>query len=51
MHVERLYCYHRAAVGLKLGTIPEQFIPQPRRPAHEPALLRQAAKGRSGLFG
>ncbi len=51
MHVERLYCYHRAAVGLKLGTIPERFLPQPERPAHETALLVQSWKGRSALFG
>ena len=23
------YCYHRAAVGLRLGTIPAQFLGQP----------------------
>ncbi len=52
MHVERLYCYYGAAVGLKLGMVPERFLPQPERPAHETALLRQPAnRGRSALFG
>ncbi len=46
-----LYCYHRAALGLLLGTIPARFLPQPERLAHETALLVQAPKGRSALFG
>ncbi len=50
MHVERLYCYYGAAVGLKPGMIPERFLPQPERPAHETALLVQTPKGCSSLF-
>ncbi len=45
-----LYCYHRAAVGLRLGTIPERFLPQHESPTRETMLLRQAPKGRTALF-
>ncbi len=54
MHVERLYCYYGAAVGLKPGMIPERFLPQPERPAHETAVYIGIAAGkkrRASHFG
>lgn len=43
-----LYCYHRATVGLLLGTIPTQFL---GTDPCEATPLVQAPKGRSALFG
>ncbi len=43
-----LYCYHRAALGLLLGTIPARFLgPDPG----EATPLLEARKGGSALWG
>ncbi len=54
-HQQAGYCYHRAAVGLRLGTIPASFLAEEQRaerPAHETAILvNSTPKGHKALFG
>ncbi len=45
------YCYHRAAVGLKLGTVPAAYLEAAPAPVdHSTVVLRTAPKGRAALF-
>ncbi len=46
------YCFHRAAVGLQLGTIPARFLEQPAVDSREAAPMAEPPRrGRRNLYG